>query len=192
MAPEPAPSAEPTPAATGPAPTATDAPGGTVASSVAWLTDAEQRLWRSYVGATRRLFERLEHDLKTHGVTHDDYGVLVWLSEAEGGQLRMSELADAVVVSRSRLSHHVGRLEQRGLVVRTTCPEDRRGSFAGLTPAGRALMEATAPHHVAGVRESFIDHIEPEELAVLEVVFARIDAALAPACRAAVADETDS
>jgi DNA-binding MarR family transcriptional regulator len=177
MAPEPAASTTPT---------ADRADAGTT-----WLTDGEQRLWRHYLGATRRLFDHLEADLKAHGVTHDDYGVLVWLSEAEGGQLRMSELAERVVVSRSRLSHHVGRLERRGLVTRTSCPDDRRGSFAVLSPAGRALMEATAPHHVAGVRAWFIDHVEPEEQAVLQAVFARIDRALASACRAVAADGDD-
>ena len=146
--------------------------------AVRWLTAPEQEAWRSYITGTRRLTERLDQELKAHGVTHDDYGVLVALSESEGDRMRMSELAARSVESRSRLSHHIGRLEGRGLVARETCPEDRRGSFAVLTPAGRATIEAIAPHHVDGVRRHFLDQVTPEELAMLGAVFARIDAAL--------------
>ena len=121
-------------------------------AAVRWLTDQEQRAWRAYINGTRRLLDRLERDLKVHGLSHDDYGVLVALSESEGGRLRMAELADQSVESRSRLSHHIGRMEAAGLVRREQCPNDRRGFFAVLTPEGRALMEETAPHHVAGVR----------------------------------------
>jgi DNA-binding MarR family transcriptional regulator len=155
--------------------------------AVPWLDDREQRAWRHFIGGTRRLLERLDGDLRAHGLNHDDYAVLVWLSEAEGGRLRMSELADRRVVSRSRLSRHAGRLEQRGLVRRESCPEDRRGSFAVLTNEGRTLMVATAPHHMAGVRELFLDHLTPEELDLIGDAFGRIDDALGP-----VAPATDS
>ena len=102
-------------------------------ADVRWLGDEEQQAWRGFIGGARRLFERLDADLKAHGLTHDDYSVLVALSEAPDRQLRMAELADQAVESRSRRTHHVSRLEQRGLVERTTCPTDRRGSFAVLT-----------------------------------------------------------
>jgi DNA-binding MarR family transcriptional regulator len=147
---------------------------------IPWLDDGEQRAWRRFICGTRRLLDRLDADLREHGVNHDDYAVLVWLSEAESGRLRMSELADRAVVSRSRLSRHVGRLEQRGLVRRESCPEDRRGSFAVLTDEGRDLMAATAPHHVSGVREFFLDHLTSEELALIGEAFGRIDNALGP------------
>jgi DNA-binding MarR family transcriptional regulator len=143
---------------------------------VRWLTDDEQRAWRSFMAGSRRLLTRLDQDLKAHGLNHDDYGVLVQLSEAPDERLRMSTLADRSVESRSRLSHHVGRLERRGLVERASCPDDRRGSWAILTPEGRKVMEAVAPHHVTGVREHFLDQLSPDELRLLGEVFDRIDA----------------
>lgn len=155
-------------------------PTPAASTSVRWLTDTEQAAWRAYVTGSRRLVERLDADLKAQGLNHDDYGVLVALSESDGDRLRMAELADLSVESRSRLSHHIGRLETRGLVARETCPEDRRGTWAVLTPEGRATIEQLAPHHVTGVREHFLDQITPEELAVIATVFRRIDGALGP------------
>ena len=175
-----------TDAATDPA--ATDAP-------VPWLDETEQHAWRSFIAGSRRLLERLDQDLKARGLTHDDYGVLVSLSESDDGRMRMAELALRSVESRSRLSHHIGRLESRGLVVRESCPNDGRGLLAVLTPKGRQLIEATAPHHVSGVRTWFIDRVTPEELAVIGTAFAKVDRAilqgdpvLAEACAEADAD----
>lgn len=150
----------------------------TPATDVRWLSAPEQAAWRAFITGARRLTERLDQELKALGLTHDDYGVLVALSEVDGDRMRMAELADLSVESRSRLSHHIGRLEARGLVVRETCPEDRRGTWAVLTPEGRATIEAVAPHHVEGVRRHFLDHLSPAELEVVGAVFARIDAAL--------------
>lgn len=144
-----------------------------------WLTAAEQSAWRNYITGTRRLLDRLERDLKVHGVSHDDYGLLVALSEADDGRLRMAELAERSVESRSRLSHHVGRLESKGLLRRESCPSDRRGAFAVLTAEGRALMEETAPHHVAGVRAHFLDQVRTDELVAISSAFARIAEAFA-------------
>lgn len=159
---------------------------------VAWLDADEQAVWRSFIGATRRLFAKLDHDLKVHGLTHDDYGVLVMLSESPDDRLRMAELAAESVESRSRLSHHVGRLEARGLVRREACPNDRRGLFAVLTPEGRATIEAVAPHHVAGVRAHLIDQLDAEELAVLRRAFDKVDAALrSGACSEAMEADDD-
>jgi DNA-binding MarR family transcriptional regulator len=154
-----------------------DAPAP-AATEVRWLTDAEQAAWRAFITGSRRLFERLDQDLKARGLSHDDYGVLVALSESDGDRMRMSELADHSVESRSRLSHHIGRLEARGLVARETCPSDRRGSFAVLTPEGRATIEAIAPHHVEGVRRWFVDQLSPTELAMVATVFTKVDDAI--------------
>ena len=148
--------------------------------TVRWLSDTEQSAWRAFITGSRRLLEALDVDLKAQGLTHDDYGVLVALSESEGGRLRMAELADLSVESRSRLSHHIGRLETRGLVARETCPDDRRGTWAVLTPEGRSTIEAVAPHHVAGVREYFLDKVSPEELATIATAFARVNDQLGP------------
>lgn len=145
--------------------------------SVRWLDPAEQAAWRSFISGTRRLLDQLERDLKVHGLTHDDYGLLVVLSEAEGQRLRMADLAAQSVESRSRLSHHVGRLEGKGLIVREACPDDGRGQFAVLTERGRVVMEETAPHHVAGVRAYFLDHLSRDELLAVGTAFTRINAA---------------
>jgi DNA-binding MarR family transcriptional regulator len=150
------------------------------ADATPWLSAGEQEAWRSFINGARRLIDRLEQELKAQGVSHDDYGVLVVLSEAPDDRLRMAELADESVQSRSRLSHHIGRLESRGLVRRESCPDDRRGSNAVLTDEGRQLIERIAPHHVTGVRRWFLDHVEPDELEVLRQVFRRIDDALGP------------
>jgi DNA-binding MarR family transcriptional regulator len=147
---------------------------------VSWLTDTEQSAWRAFITGSRRLLEALDADLKAQGLTHDDYGVLVALSESEGGRLRMAELADVSVESRSRLSHHIGRLETRGFVARETCPDDRRGTWAVLTDEGRATIETVAPHHVAGVREYFLDNVSTEELATIATAFARVNQQLGP------------
>ncbi|MEO6989548.1 MAG: MarR family transcriptional regulator [Aquihabitans sp.] len=143
-----------------------------------WLDDAEQQAWRSFVNGARRLLGQLDAELKVSGISHDDYGVLVLLSEAPDDRLRMSDLADGVVESRSRLSHHISRLEKRGLVVREACPEDGRGSWAVLTTEGRALMERVAPHHVAGVRRWFLDQISAEQLSTIGDAFSTIDRGL--------------
>ena len=147
-------------------------------ASVRWLSADEQVAWRAFIRGARRLIVRLDQDLRAHGLTHNDYEVLVALSDEEDDRLRMAELAEVSVESRSRLSHHIRRLEERGLVSREACAGDRRGQFAVLTPAGRALVEETAPHHVTGVREQLLDQLEPGELEVIGRAFARVDAAL--------------
>ncbi len=144
-------------------------------ATVDWLSTEEQNAWRAFIRGTHRLVERLERDLKARGLSHDDYGVLVALSEAPGGRLRMADLADEALESRSRLSHHISRMEARGLVERETCPNDRRGAFAVLTDAGVALLTQTAPFHVASVRAHFLDHLRGEELATIRNAFARIE-----------------
>ncbi len=149
-------------------------------TDVRWLDAREQEAWRAFITGARRLMEQLDADLKAKGLNHDDYSVLVALSESEGDRMRMAELADHAVESRSRLSHHISRLETRGLVTRETCPSDRRGSFAVLTPEGRATIEAVAPHHVAGVREYLLDQISADELATIGTVFRRINQKLGP------------
>jgi DNA-binding MarR family transcriptional regulator len=133
-----------------------------------WLDEEEMRAWRAFVMTNVRLFEQLDRELKgEHGLTHDDYGILVNLSEAPGQRLRMSELATRVLESKSRLSHHVGRLQAEGLVRRETCPNDLRGLFAVLTPAGRRLLRRAAPAHVRSVREHFIDRLDREQITAL-------------------------
>lgn len=144
-----------------------------------WLDESEARAWRAFISGSQRLIEVLNREMTdAHGVTIDDYRILVLLSEAECGALRMSELADGIVSSRSRLTHQVRRLEQQGVVRRQECPSDRRGVLAVLTDQGRELLAAVAPTHVAGVRKHLVDHLDRGEQELLSTIFTRIDSAL--------------
>lgn len=129
-----------------------------------WLDDDEQRTWRAFLGATRLLFDRLERQLqRDSGLPMAYYEILVQLSEAPDRTLRMSQLADSSLSSRSRLSHAVARLEEAGWVRRRACPEDRRGAFAELTDAGRAKLDDAARGHVDAVRTDLFDVLTGEQ-----------------------------
>jgi len=130
-----------------------------------WLDDREQRVWRAFVGATHRFFDQLDRELQRDaGMPHAYFIILVRLSEAPDRTMRMSDLADQSLSSRSRLSHAVARLEEAGWVRRETCPTDRRGTLAVLTEAGLAALEAAAPGHVAGVRAHLFDQLSPAQI----------------------------
>lgn len=129
-----------------------------------WLSEEQQQVWRKYLRATARVNQYLDTDLRRFGLNLAEYEILVSLSEAEDRRMRMSELADAVHQSRSRLTHTVGRLERDGHVKRTTCSADGRGVWAELTDAGRQLLVDSAPHHVSAVRRILIDPVEPADL----------------------------
>lgn len=136
-----------------------------------WLDAEQQAVWRAYLTGAARLTERLEHDLHAHGLSLAEYEVLVRLSEAPNRQLRMSDLASMVSLSRSRLTHTAARMETAGLVRRTSCPDDRRGIFAQLTEEGYQRLVVAAPDHVAGVREAFVDVVDPADLVALGRAF---------------------
>ena len=133
-----------------------------------WLDAEEQRAWRAYMYSWMLLEERLDREL-THeaGISHAYYEILVQLSETEGRQLRMSELAERCQSSRSRLSHAVSRLEERSWVRRQVCAEDGRGQLAVLTDEGFAALEAAAPIHVASVRSHLFDQLTPAQVAAM-------------------------
>lgn len=136
-----------------------------------WLNVDEQRAWRAFLEATNLLGDALDRQLQQcAGMPHGYYEILVRLSEAEGRALRMSELAESTRSSRSRLSHAVARLEERGWVERVDCPTDRRGQVAHLTASGFAALAAAAPGHVAAVREHVIDRLSPSQLRALEQI----------------------
>jgi DNA-binding MarR family transcriptional regulator len=152
-----------------------------------WLTAEEQRAWRSFLGACQSLFGAVDAQLlRESGLPLGYYEILVHLSEAPDRALRMSELAKASTYSRSRLSHAVARLEERGLVERRDCPTDRRGQVAQLTDEGFALLEAAAPGHVEQVRRSLIDALTAEQVSHLAAISTAIIAAAgngaAPPC----------
>lgn len=133
-----------------------------------WLNDSEQRAWRAYVESSKLLFDALDRQLQRGAsMPHAYYEILVRLSEAEDRAMRMSELAEITLSSRSRLSHAVARLEERGWVVREDCPTDRRGQIARLTDAGYAVLAEAAPGHVEAVRKYVVDGLSREQLVAL-------------------------
>jgi DNA-binding MarR family transcriptional regulator len=133
-----------------------------------WLDADEQRAWRAAMYSWMLLEDRLDRELtRETGISHAYYEILVQLSETEGRSLRMSELADRCLSSRSRLSHAVSRLEERGWVRRQVCAEDGRGQLAVLTDAGFAALEAAAPVHVESVRTHLFDQLSPAQVEAL-------------------------
>src|SRR5688500_1320307 len=130
-----------------------------------WLDADEQRAWRAWLYSSQLLQDRLDREL-THqtGISHAYYEILVNLSEVPDRRLRMSDLADRCLSSRSRLSHAVSRLEGRGWGRRQVCPEDGRGQLAVLTDEGFAALEAAAPVHVESVRTHLFDQLTPEQV----------------------------
>ncbi len=140
-----------------------------------WLNDDEQRAWRAWIEASNLLNHRLSADLqRQHDITLADYEILVQLSEHPERRMRMSELADATLSSRSRLSHQVDRLVKRGFVERQECELDKRGSFAALTDHGWKAIVTAAPDHVTSVREHLVDVLGPQDFAALGAACDRI------------------
>ncbi|MGM1061111.1 MarR family winged helix-turn-helix transcriptional regulator [Saccharothrix sp. Mg75] len=140
-----------------------------------WLDDGEMRAWRNYVVGAAMLADRLHRELQDrHGLSLADYEVLVRLSERPRKRMRMSQLADDVASSKSRVSHQVARMERDGLLRRRECPEDGRGVFAELTDQGMALLERAAPTHVEGVRTHMIDLLPRADQEVVAKVFDRV------------------
>jgi DNA-binding MarR family transcriptional regulator len=136
-----------------------------------WLDDEEQATWRSFMLATRLVFEQFERELqRSSGMPFQYYEVLVRLSESPGQAMRMSELATLSQSSRSRLSHAVARLEEAGWVRRESCPSDRRGAVAVLTERGLAVLEAAAPGHVESVRIHLFDQLTATQLGQLRAI----------------------
>jgi DNA-binding MarR family transcriptional regulator len=138
------------------------------AGETRWLDAEEQKAWRAWLYSSQLLQDRLDRELQHRtGISHAYYEILVALSETPGRAMRMSELADRCLSSRSRLSHAVSRLEERGWVRREACEEDARGQLAVLTDDGFAALEAAAPIHVASVREHLFDQLSGEQVAAM-------------------------
>ena len=130
-----------------------------------WLDEDEQRSWRALLVGMTLLLDRLDDDLRRNcDLSLVEYEILVRLSEREGRQLRMAQLADALAHSRSRVTHTVTRMERAGLVARTASPEDGRGVVARMTDKGYDLLVRMAPIHVSGVREHLVDLVSRDDL----------------------------
>ena len=144
-----------------------------------WLTPTEARAWRGYRRMRGLLDLRLARDMtRDSGLSEPDYDVLSTLGETDGNRMRLTELAAHMLWSNSRLSHHIARMEQRGLVTRDPCPDDGRGSVVTLTPAGRAAIAEAAPKHVESVRDHFIDLLDEDDLESLAEITERVVAKL--------------
>ena len=139
------------------------------------LTESQMRAWRAFLGASTLVSARLNHELdEAAAISMYEYEILVRLFESEAGRVRMSQLADQVSYSRSRLTHTVGRLERAGYVLRSSCPNDRRGVYAHLTKAGYEFLAQTAPIHLDGVRRHLINRFTPSELSTLTELLEKI------------------
>lgn len=139
------------------------------------LTGLEMSAWRGFLEAHRRVTDVLEAELREReDLPLAWYDVLVHLSESPTRSLRMQELADAVLLSKSGLTRLVDRMQDHGLVERAPCPDDRRGIMARLTDGGHARLREAATTHVAGVRAHFADLLRPGEAAILSQALTRI------------------
>ena len=140
-------------------------------ADVRWLSDDEARAWRGFLLGTQLLMDRLDRELlQQAGIPHAYYAIMAVLSEQPQRAMRMHEIADYLRFSKSRLTHAVGRLEERGWVERVACPTDRRGQVAVLTEAGLTALRAAAPAHVAGVRAHLFDRLTPEQVEQLRAI----------------------
>jgi DNA-binding MarR family transcriptional regulator len=129
-----------------------------------WLDPAEMKAWLAFLEVSHLLERAIEQQLRQDaGLSHAQYEILSRLEAAGGGALRMSELADVIVVSRSGLTYQITQLEKAGLVRREKCPSDERGILAILTPAGRDALTRAAPGHLRVVRENLIDALTPAQ-----------------------------
>jgi len=145
-----------------------------------WLDARQQRAWRGYLAMQARLQAQLNRQLQADsGLSIADFDVLVALTDRPDVSVRVLELAEALQWEKSRLSHHLARMERRGLIERQDCPDDARGAFVVLSGAGREAIERAAPAHVEAVRALVFDGLDAEQVEALagiaEAVLARID-----------------
>lgn len=145
-----------------------------------WLDEREQATWRSYLRMQSRLHAELHRRLQAEsGLSLADFDVLVALTDRPDERARVLELATSLDWEKSRLSHHLARMQKRGLIGREECDDDGRGNYVVLTADGRAAIDAAAPGHVETVRELVFDALPADDLAALgriaEAVLARVD-----------------
>jgi DNA-binding MarR family transcriptional regulator len=154
-------------------------------SDTPWLSEREERVWRGWLRLNAELSATLQRELQDDaGLSLQDYDVLVHLTDSPDGRIRVTDLARMLFWERSRVSHHVTRMQRRGLVDRVECPEDGRGAFIAVTPAGRTAIEQAAPGHVRGVRRLLFDGLTADEIdglgAAVDKLLTRIDRSTGP------------
>ncbi len=141
------------------------------------MSPAELTVWRTMLRAQAKISRRLQADLLAdHDLALGSYDVLLHLGEAEDGRLRMNDLADRVLLSRSGLTRLVDRLQREGLVCRESCSSDARGLFAVLTPSGRARLSEATPTYQRGVREYVLSRLDEHDLRVFGAILNRLTA----------------
>jgi DNA-binding MarR family transcriptional regulator len=140
-----------------------------------WLSDEEEQAWRGYRRMRALLDLQIARDLaRDSDLSGSDYDVLSTLSETPERTWRASELAARLLWSTSRLAHHIGRMERRGLVNRNDCAEDGRGASVSLTDTGWEALRAAAPPHVESVRRNFIDLLTRDEIEALATISVKV------------------
>jgi DNA-binding MarR family transcriptional regulator len=140
-------------------------------SETRWLDATQQHAWRGFVTMQGQLNARLNRELQADSdLSLTDFEVLVQVTDSAENRVRVFELARALQWEKSRLSHHLARMQRRGLVAREGCPSDARGAFIVLTPEGKAAIEAAAPVHVETVRRLFFDGLTEEQVGVLATI----------------------
>jgi len=138
--------------------------------------DPRLAAWSAFLRAHARVIRDLERELQVEQrMALTDYDVLVQLANAEDRRLRMSELAERLLLSRSGATRLVDRLVAQGLVERVMCDVDRRGLWASLTEAGYDRLRQASPTHLRGVAEHFLDRLSADDLAAMERAFTRLD-----------------
>ena len=145
-----------------------------------WLKEREEHAWRTLQLMQLRLDGALARQLAEEaGLSYPDYQVLVALTDRPDGRMRLFQLRGVLGWEQSRLSHHVARMAERGLVKKEPCESDRRGAYVVVTDTGRKELEFAAPGHVAAVRRLFVDRLTPEQIdavtAAAETVLAGFD-----------------
>ncbi|MGW5644669.1 MarR family winged helix-turn-helix transcriptional regulator [Saccharopolyspora sp. NPDC003752] len=144
-----------------------------------WLDAEEMAAWNAFVEASNLVARRVEQQLREQaGLSHPQYEILVRLAAEPGGEMRMTELAQQVVTSKSGLTYQVTQLEKAGLVRRRTCDTDDRGVIAGLTDAGREKLREAAPGHVELVRANLIDVLSRDQLRAIATGLGAVTRAL--------------
>jgi DNA-binding MarR family transcriptional regulator len=144
-------------------------------SDTPWLSAQEEHVWRGWLRLNAELSALLQREMQDDaGLSMPDFAVLVHLTDDPDGRIRVTDLAQLLLWERSRVSHHVTRMERRGLVERAECAEDGRGAFVAVTPAGRAAIEQAAPGHVRAVRRLMFDPLSTEEVEHLGVAIEKL------------------
>jgi DNA-binding MarR family transcriptional regulator len=139
-------------------------------TDVRWLNEREERAWRALQFMQMRLEARLARQMTTDSrLSYPDYVVLVALTDDPDGRLRLFELGEELGWEKSRLSHHVARMADRGLVKKEKCDSDRRGAYVVITDRGRDEIASAAPGHVDAVRRLFIDRLTPDQLDAIAI-----------------------